>query len=501
MSLPQDVAAGTAEPAVAELRAVAGSNGKAGAASRSRSVIRERHGHRDYVIRRVLAAADACGIALALLVAAALDPAPGANLDVVAWGLLTLPMWAVLFKLYGLYDRDLKRVSHSTVDDLPWLFHALVIGTLLTWLLFKGLPAGPLAFASVIGFAITALLGVGVLRSSVRSATMRVLGAERVVLVGNERMTQVLVRKMRAHREYGLEPVGVILPGESDRPPEGLPVLNGAQGIADIAHKHGADRLVLSHSDLGEDQLLDTVRRCKELAIKVSLLPQVFDALGPSVEIDDVEGVTLLGINPPVLGRSSRVMKRCLDVAGAGTLIVLLLPLFLVVALAIKLDSRGPVFFRQSRVGKGGRRFGVLKLRTMHRDAEQRRQELLADSIDPNWLHLENDPRITRVGRHLRHLSLDELPQLWNVLKGEMSLVGPRPLIESEDEMIGGWGRSRLDLTPGMTGVWQVLGRTNIPFDEMVKLDYLYVTNWSLWTDISLILRTLPAVITQRGVN
>jgi lipopolysaccharide/colanic/teichoic acid biosynthesis glycosyltransferase len=194
-------------------------------------------------------------------------------------------------------------------------------------------------------------------------------------------------------------------------------------------------------------------------------------------------------------------MKRCLDFAGAFALSLLLLPLLVVIAIAIKIDTRGPVFFRQSRVGRAGSRFDVLKFRTMHRDAEARRQELLAESIDPNWLHLENDPRITRVGNKLRHLSLDELPQLWNVLKGEMSLVGPRPLIESEDKMIGGWGRSRLDHTPGMTGVWQVLGRTNIPFEEMVKLDYLYVTNWTLWTDIRLILRTLPVVVSRRGAN
>jgi lipopolysaccharide/colanic/teichoic acid biosynthesis glycosyltransferase len=194
-------------------------------------------------------------------------------------------------------------------------------------------------------------------------------------------------------------------------------------------------------------------------------------------------------------------MKRTLDFMGAAVLTVVLLPLLAAIAIAVKLDSRGPVFFRQSRVGRGGRRFDVLKFRTMHRDAESRRTELLAESIDPNWLHLENDPRITRVGQRLRHLSLDELPQLWNVLRGEMSLVGPRPLIESEDQMIGGWGRSRLDLTPGITGVWQVLGRTNIPFEEMVKLDYLYVTNWSLWNDVRLLLRTLPVVVTRRGAN
>jgi exopolysaccharide biosynthesis polyprenyl glycosylphosphotransferase len=293
----------------------------------------------------------------------------------------------------------------------------------------------------------------------------------------------------------------MILPGGASTVPLDVPVLNGTGDIAEIARREGVDRLVVSHAELSPEEVVGVVRRCKGLALKVSLLPQVFDALGPSVEIDDVEGVTLLGINPPVLGRSSRAMKRCLDLAGATTLLVVLAPVFLAIALAIKLDSRGPVFFRQSRVGKGGKPFHVFKFRTMYRDAEARRAELLGDSIDPNWLHLEDDPRITRVGRHLRHLSLDELPQLLNVVCGEMSLVGPRPLIESEDQMVGGWGRSRLDLTPGITGVWQVLGRTNIPFEEMVKLDYLYVTNWSLWTDIRLILRTVPAVVTRRGVN
>ena len=492
MSLPHEMAAGAQSAAVPDLATVG---------SADRSVVGARHGHRDYVIRRLLVAADVVGIALALVVTAAVDPLPGSNLDVIPWGLVTLPMWIVVFKLYGLYDRDLKRVSHSTVDDVPWLFHGVVIGTLLTWAMFKGLPPGRLPFVSVLAFGLTALAAILTFRSVVRSAAIRVLGPERVVLVGSDRMAQVLVRKMRAHPEYGLEPIGIILNGNGAEPVPGLPVLDGSGDIADIARRHGGDRLVVSHSELSEDDVVGIVRRCKGLAMKVSLLPQVFDALGPSVEIDDVEGVTLLGINPPVLGRSSRVMKRCLDLAGATALTLLLLPLLVAIAIAIKVDSRGPVFFRQSRVGRSGNRFGVLKFRTMHRDAEQRREALLADSIDPNWLHLENDPRITSVGQRLRHLSLDELPQLWNVLKGEMSLVGPRPLIESEDRMIGGWGRSRLDLTPGMTGVWQVLGRTNIPFEEMVKLDYLYVTNWSLWADVRLLLRTLPAVLTRRGAN
>jgi len=159
------------------------------------------------------------------------------------------------------------------------------------------------------------------------------------------------------------------------------------------------------------------------------------------------------------------------------------------------------VLFAQERVGRGGRRFRLFKLRTMTVDAEERRADLVAQSSDPDWLKLDHDPRITRIGRWLRRLSLDELPQLWNVVRGEMSLVGPRPLIPAEDEHVQAWARGRLDLTPGITGYWQVLGRTRIPFEEMVKLDYLYVMNWSLWQDIRLMLRTLPVVIGGRGAN
>jgi exopolysaccharide biosynthesis polyprenyl glycosylphosphotransferase len=243
------------------------------------------------------------------------------------------------------------------------------------------------------------------------------------------------------------------------------------------------------------------LRRCQELGLKVSVVPEMFDVMGPSVEVDEVEGMTVLGLNPPVLSRSSRMLKRTMDIVGGAVAVLLALPLLAVVAIAVKVDSPGPVFFRQHRMGRGGRRFRLVKFRTMVADAEARRDALLADSDDPDWLKIEHDPRITRVGRFLRQTSLDELPQFWNVLVGDMSLVGPRPLIESEDRLVEGWGRARLDLTPGITGLWQVLGRTNIPFKEMVKLDYLYVTNWSLWTDVRLILRTLPAVITRRGVN
>jgi exopolysaccharide biosynthesis polyprenyl glycosylphosphotransferase len=265
--------------------------------------------------------------------------------------------------------------------------------------------------------------------------------------------------------------------------------------------EHRVGRVVVADAEVEGERLLGVLRDCRTVSVKVSLLPAMCNALGPSVEVDDLQGVTVLGINPSVLSRSSRIAKRSLDLTGAGLLGALALPVLMLLAVAIKLDSRGPVFFRQERIGQAGTRFRLLKLRTMVADAEARRAELLAQSKDPDWLHLEHDPRITRVGRLLRIASLDELPQLWNVLRGDMSLVGPRPLVAEEERLVDDWARGRLDLTPGITGLWQVLGRTSIPFDEMVKLDYLYVTNWSLWGDVRLMLRTLPVVLRREGAN
>jgi exopolysaccharide biosynthesis polyprenyl glycosylphosphotransferase len=235
--------------------------------------------------------------------------------------------------------------------------------------------------------------------------------------------------------------------------------------------------------------------------VKINALPSLAAMMGPAATVDHLEGITLIGINTPSLSRSNRMLKRAMDVVGATVLLALSAPVWIAAAIAVRLDSRGPILFRQSRIGRGGRPFKVAKFRSMVVDAEARRAALLAQSRQSEWLDLEHDPRITRVGRFLRHTSLDELPQLWNVLRGDMSLVGPRPLIPEEDANVNGWARRRLELTPGITGVWQVMGRATIPFDQMIMLDYLYVANWSLWTDIKLILQTVPVVLTRRGAN
>jgi exopolysaccharide biosynthesis polyprenyl glycosylphosphotransferase len=463
------------------------------------------YGRRDWFLRRLLAVSDAVCLALALAVAMALVGGERGHSwwEYVLYGLITLPGWVVLFKMYGLYERDAKRLSHSTLDDLPSLFHGLLLGCLLMWCWFVVVAPAKLMFTAILAFGGLALVLVLMGRALARAAFVRLISPERVLLIGTGQASGALIEKMRAKASLRLEPIGMVSCREDAEETLGLAPLGCLEEVdlPALMVKHRVGRVVVADAEVDGERLLGVLRDCKTVSVKVSLLPATCSALGPSVEVDDLQGVTVLGINPSVLSRSSRMAKRALDLVGVTFLGISAVPMVIVLAIAVKLDSPGPVFFRQERIGKGGRRFGLLKLRTMVVDAEARRRELLVQSKDPGWLHLEHDPRITRIGRFLRLASLDELPQLWNVLKGDMSLVGPRPLVAEEDRMVDSWARGRLDLTPGMTGLWQVLGRTSIPFEEMVKLDYLYVTNWSLWGDVRLILRTLPAVLRCDGAN
>jgi exopolysaccharide biosynthesis polyprenyl glycosylphosphotransferase len=474
-------------------------------------VISTRLGRRDALTRRLLAVADVAGLTLAMALAPLIAGTRADPVNLFLLGLPTLFVWVVIFKLYGLYDRDIKRISHSTVDDLPWLLHALVIGGLFLWAYYKVLPletTNPpqsLTFAEGAAFGLVALVAITSLRGVARRAAIGALGPERVLVAGTSPKIGPLVRKIAKHPEYGLHPIGRITPPDEPHPADGaaigLEVVGTPADFQRVAIERAIERLVISKPDFDEGEVLRMILVCRALCLKVSLLPAVVDALGPSVEIDEVEGVTVLGVNPPILSRTSRMVKRVFDLVVAACMLVVAAVPMAAIAIAIKLDSRGPVIFRQRRVGRNGKIFELLKFRTMVADAEDRREALLGESSDPNWLALEHDPRITRVGGRLRLFSLDELPQLWNVIRGEMSLVGPRPLPEVEDRRIVGWTRGRLDLQPGITGLWQVLGRTSIPFDEMVKLDYLYVSNWSLWFDIRLLIRTLPTVLSRRGAG
>ena len=405
--------------------------------------------------------------------------------------------------MYNLYQRESKRVGPATLEDMPAVFHALVVGTLALWLYYDIVPAHDLVYRQALVFGVLGIAFTSLIRLVVRRCVPAVLGPERVLFLGEAPSLPALVRKIRAHPEYGLEPVGLVPRDPQNGEVDGLPVLGRleAASLSELVERHDIERVIVSREGASDETMLELLQECRDLTLRISLLPAQVDAIGPSVEVDDIEGITVLGLNPLTLSRSSRFLKRAMDVVGAMVGLLLLSPLIALVAIAVKLDSRGSVLFKQRRIGRKGRIFRVLKFRSMVPGAERQVEELLERSEDPNWLKLDHDPRITRVGRVLRLTSLDELPQLWNVLRGDMSLVGPRPLIETEDATVRGWARTRLDLAPGITGLWQVLGRTSTPFDEMVKLDYLYVTNWSLWLDVKLLLRTCLVIVHRRGAN
>jgi exopolysaccharide biosynthesis polyprenyl glycosylphosphotransferase len=467
------------------------------AESRLRSVSRSR----DWRTRRLLAGADVLAIGAGIGSWALLNT-PHLTAHVV-WGLLTLPFWILLFTVYGLHGAGLRRVGYATIDDIPPMAHALVIGGVSMWLYFQVTPAGKLPFSQLLAFAdIAFVLGL-TLRMLARKLSLRLFGPERVMFVGSGPVMPIVARQILRQPQHGLQARAVLTRPENERWPLPLPATGAMDDLDAVAviNEQGIDRVIVSAEGIEDDALLDLISRCRDLGVKITALPSLAAMMGPAATLDHLEGITLIGINTPSLTRSNRMLKRTMDVIGAAVLLVLTAPVWIVAAIVIKLDTPGPVLFRQTRIGRAGKPFRLAKFRSMVSDAEAQREALLVNSRQVEWLDLEDDPRITRAGRFLRLTSLDELPQLWNVLRGEMSLVGPRPLIAEEDQNLNGWARGRRELTPGITGIWQVMGRVHIPFDHMIMLDYMYVANWSLWTDVKLILQTVPVVLTRRGAN
>ncbi len=456
---------------------------------------------RDYRTRRLLVCADLIALLAGIASWSLLGiPRPSQH---ALWTLFTLPLWIVLLNIYGLYAAGLRRVGYATVDDIPAMGHAFLVGGVATWIYLQLTPAGKLPFSDLLAYIGVAFVLTLTLRFLVRKLALRLFGSERVMFVGSGPMTPILVRQMMRQPRHGLEAVGVLTRPENNHWPLPLPQV-GALGSVDAAaviSHHAVDRVIVSAEGIDDDMLLDLVSLCRQLGVKISALPSLAAMMGPAATVDHLEGITLIGINTPSLARSNRLFKRAMDIVGASVLLAVSSPILLLVAISIKLDSPGPVLFRQKRIGRAGQPFKLAKFRSMVIDAEAQREALLKHSRQSQWLDLEHDPRITRFGRFLRLTSLDELPELWNVLRGDMSLVGPRPLIAEEDRNVAGWARRRLDLTPGITGVWQVMGRAHIPFEQMIMLDYLYVANWSMWADIKLMLQTIPVVLSRRGAN
>jgi exopolysaccharide biosynthesis polyprenyl glycosylphosphotransferase len=468
-------------------------------------LVRGRDRDREFTLRRALLGADMVALCIALALALVLT----SRRDVVfadgLWVLVTLPGWALLFRAYGLYNGPVRRFEPTHLDDLVPLFHALVIGTLGLWFFYKVMPVTRLAFEEVVVFGVASLMLVAGFRVAIRRLNLRIRGPERVFAVAPIEQVRTLNRKLSNHPEYEMALKGAITgedsSGEDSFEELGLPLRADLDQLDSLVYSHQIDHLFvqLDAASIPQERIVELMRACHRARVHFSVFPSVPSLLPHGVEVNHLEGMGILSYRPPVLSRSSQALKRCLDVALSAASLALFAPVMALIALAIRLDSKGPILFRQARVGQDGRRFLLAKFRTMAPDTDGLVAELMEKSVDPDWLIIDDDPRVTRVGRFLRRTSLDELPQLWSVLKGEMSMVGPRPLSERDDEGVRGWGRHRLDLVPGLTGHWQVLGRTTIPFREMIEIDYAYVTNWSAWLDLKLLIRTVPAVLRRRG--
>lgn len=470
--------------------------------SHLRRVVGNRSRDRDYGLRRRLLFGDMLSLFAALFVAFQFAGTGGQPITNALWLLPTLPAWAVLFRFYQLYQRPVQSFEPTHLDDLSRLFHAVLVGTLGLWLYYKLIPAPRMNLEEVVVFFVTSLVFLMTLRRIARSLNLRHHGPERVFLVASEADALVLNRKFVNHPEYEMSLVGVA----TIKPPTDSldsKVHWGIEEIEPMLASNQIDHLIVRlDSEIVTDGVAERLMHaCFTHGVRFGAFPGPASLLLPGVQLNHVEGMGILTHDPPLLSRSDRIMKRLLDVVVASILLLVTLPLMLAMAIAIKMDSKGPVLFRQLRVGRDGKLFRLIKFRTMVPEAEAMASGLMEQSTDPNWLFLEEDPRVTAVGRLLRRTSLDELPQLWNVLRGEMSMVGPRPLSQTDDQGLLGWERHRLDLVPGITGYWQVLGRTSIPFREMIEIDFAYVTGWTLWLDVKILIRTVPMVLSRRGAN
>lgn len=475
------------------------------------STIPGRQRRRGWLVRRALAAADVTGLAVSFLVAQWLfapDPSVGDALSPSAETLLffgTLPAWLVVAKLHGLYDRDEERTDHSTADDLPGVFQMVTAGVWLffvvAWLTGIVVPE----IGKLVAFWLLSVVLVSLLRAWSRALCRRRPGyLQNTIIVGAGDVGGLIARKIRNHPEYGLDLLGFVEVGSNGMVNEAIaPVLGDPESIVELVHTYNVERVIIAFLNADHEQTLSLIRTLQDFDIEIDVVPRLFEMVFPGVSVHTVEGLPLLGLPRFGLSRSSALIKRATDIVVAGTAFVVLAPLLAIISLLIKVDSPGPALFRQTRVGRRGVSFEIYKFRSMTVDADKRKSDAAHLNMhlagDYRMFKIPQDPRVTRVGRFLRRYSLDELPQLFNVLQGDMSLVGPRPLILEEAVHVPHWARKRLDLRPGMTGLWQVLGRSDIPFGEMTQLDYRYVMSWSLWNDFRLVFQTVPAVLRNRG--
>jgi exopolysaccharide biosynthesis polyprenyl glycosylphosphotransferase len=460
-----------------------------------------RANERAHLLSRILACSDVAAAVVGSWLGAMAGGGMGTG-DATLFVLASALSWFLVVFTVGLYHLDTLRDWASGMQQLGRIFGAALLIS-WPWAALGVLLGGDAPIVTALTGA-AATLGLSIAgRTVARGVLHRVTPLrQRTVILGSGLVAAHLAERLGRHTELGLEPLGILDDEVHHAAALGLPVLGRISDLREVLRTHSVDRVIIAFSRASHEQLLASMRACREERVAVDVVPRLFEFLEGARAIERIGSLPVLSIGAHKLSRSAAVAKRVVDIAVSSALLLLLLPLLLLLAAAIKLESRGPVFFRQTRAGRGGHNFEVIKFRSMYRNADEMKTTVVDQNemTDGVLFKIREDPRVTRVGRILRRMSLDELPQLLNVLRGEMSLVGPRPLILPESEALAeNWHARRLDLRPGLTGPWQVSGRSDLSVHDMVRLDFQYVTGWSLARDVEILLATIPVVLTGRG--
>jgi len=439
---------------------------------------------RGALLRRTLAVGDVVAVLLAIGWLGSF----GGRADAAFWAAVFLPASILLAKLQGLYDRDHRALRHLTVDEMPAIFMWSLSATALLAVLLHLTPAGSLSIGSAFGVWIVAATASFALRALGRFLWRKLTPPERTVIIGTGPLADATRRKLELFPDIHIDLVGE----RSEFTDEDL--RRAEDWLSQL------DRIILAMETIDEGLIADLVALCRRENIRLSVVPPARGMFGTAVQLNHIADLPVVEYSTWDTSRSTLFLKRSLDVFVAAVGLVLLLPLFALIAAAVLVDSRGPAFFSQRRAGKDGRPFKMLKFRTMVSDAEERLSEVvLLDELRDPMFKLQRDPRVTRVGRILRRASLDELPQLLNVLKGDMSLVGPRPEQLDLVERYRPEYRFRLDVKPGLTGPMQVSGRGELTFHERLAIEREYIENLSLGRDLRILAMTASAVVSGRG--
>jgi exopolysaccharide biosynthesis polyprenyl glycosylphosphotransferase len=403
---------------------------------------------------------------------------------------------ALLFARSGLYAKraerpGLARIVASLFQTMVLVFVFAVVNgnTYSSYYIFYGSLFFAVAYVSTFRFAYERLTGL----------LLRMAGYQRrTVLVGTGEHIEDVASALRDGSDTSINVVGFV--SITPRPDNGIVSLGTLEHLPEVLETHRVDEVVIADPDFPQQEAVELVDQCHQRGVRVRIAPSTMEILVHRAEFVPGQSVPLFELRPPVFEGIDFLLKRTFDVVGALLLLFFLSPFLLAIAIAIKISSRGPAFYASVRPGIGGTPFSCWKFRTMYRDADQRQADLESiNEASGALFKIRDDPRMTPVGRFLRGFSLDELPQLWNVVRGQMSLVGPRPLPLRDYERLEDWHKKRYLVLPGITGLWQISGRSELDFDDLVRLDFLYLERWSVFLDLSILVKTVPAVLGRRG--